>query len=93
MRNRYHKNVSNEIYLYSFDEYDKENKQLIFLCKYEGCTGKAYYNLNSKKFSIAVHICFVTNYIIIIYINKLILIKKYNRFLMHFLKLLIYNLY
>lgn len=52
--NRYHKNLSNEIYLYSFDEYDKENKQLIFLCKYEGCTGKSYYDLNTKKFSIAV---------------------------------------
>ena len=52
--NRYHKNINNEIYLYSYDEYDKEDKNIVFLCKYEGCTGKACYNLSTKKFRIVV---------------------------------------
>ena len=36
--NRFHKNLDNEIYLYSFDEYNKEDKQILFLCEYSGCT-------------------------------------------------------
>ena len=52
--NRYHKNINKEIYLYSFDKYDNEDKDIIFLCGYEGCTGKSYYNLKIKKFTIAV---------------------------------------
>ena len=52
--NRYHKNLSNEIYLYSFDNYDKEEKHIIFICNYEGCTGQAFYDLKTKKFNIVV---------------------------------------
>ena len=52
--NRFHKNLDNEIYLYSFDEYNKEDKQILFLCEYSGCTAKAYYNLNNKKFTLVV---------------------------------------
>ena len=52
--NRYHKNIKNEIYVYSYEDYNKEDKNIIFLCKYEGCTGKAYYNLKTRKFSIVV---------------------------------------
>ena len=52
--NRYHRNLNNEVYLYSYDEYDIKNKKIIFLCKYEGCTGKAIYNLTTKKFRIEV---------------------------------------
>ena len=52
--NRYHKNINKEIYLYSFDKYDNKDKDITFLCGYEGCTGKSYYNLKTKKFTIAV---------------------------------------
>ena len=48
--NRYHKNLNNEIYLYSFDGYDKENNHIIFICKFKGCTGKGYYDVRRKRF-------------------------------------------
>ena len=52
--NRYHKDISKEIYLYAIDKFDNDNKDIIFLCKYEGCTGKSYYNFKTKKFTIVV---------------------------------------
>lgn len=52
--NRYHINLNKEIFIYAFDKYDEAKKHIIFLCKYEGCTGKAYYDPNTKKFIIAV---------------------------------------
>jgi len=52
--NRYHINLNKEIFIYAFDKYDEAKKHIIFLCKYEGCTGKAYYDPNTKKFIIVV---------------------------------------
>lgn len=52
--NRYHKDINKEIYLYAIDKFDNDNKDIIFLCKYEGCTGKSYYNFKTKKFTIVV---------------------------------------
>ena len=51
---RYHINLNKEIFIYAFEKYDEAKKQIIFLCKYEGCTGKAYYDQKTKKFIIAV---------------------------------------
>ena len=48
--NRYHKNLNKEIYLYSFDSFDKEKNRIIFICKYKGCTGKGYYDVKTKRF-------------------------------------------
>ncbi len=52
--NRYHINLNKEIFIYAFEKYDEIKKHIIFLCKYEGCTGKAYYDQKTKKFIIAV---------------------------------------
>jgi hypothetical protein len=62
--NRYHKNLSNEIYLYSFDNYDKEEKHILFICGYEGCTGQAFYDLETKQFNITVPhlLCYELHY-------------------------------
>ena len=51
---RFHKNINGEIFLYEFNRYIKEKKQIEIFCKYKKCTGRACYDIERKKFKIIV---------------------------------------